>query len=173
MKTVLWSQGESTELRDLYVGDGKVVTDQSQKDDLARFLLACRKDGSCHKYDMKSAIKEGRLRENAFLSITDKGIFISSNYLTKDVVDRLIVYEFYCETSDINEALKALKECSSVINRECDDKELEEFKRIAEEQKTIETSIVNTLSSESGKKRTLILFLVAAALLLLLKKCLI
>lgn len=171
MKTILWCQGESTSSPDMYVLNGEVVSDENQKQLLAGELSSCRSFGMYHKENFKKAKKEGRLNENAYVAYTDRGIFISSNFATCDVVGRQIVFEFYCETSDIIEVLSALKECSSVINRECDEEEFEELKKVVAEKEITETSIKNTVSPNNTQKKTWILLGVAAVVILLLKKC--
>lgn len=170
MKTILWCQGDSTSSPDLYVLNGEIVSDENQKQLLAGELSSCRSFGMYHKENFKKARKEGRLKENAYVAYTDRGIFISSNFATCDVVGRQIVFEFFCETKDFSIAISELEKVSEQNKRECDKKELEELKNVVEEKK-INNSSTTKQSSDTEKKsnRILIIVIIVVVLGLLLK----
>lgn len=172
MKTILWCQGDSTSSPDMYVLNGEMVSDENQKQLLAGELSSCRSFGMYHKENFKKAKKEGRLKENAYVAYTDRGIFISSNFATCDVVGRQIVFEFYCETNDFSVAIKQLDEVSKHIKKECDNNELEELKNVVSE-KEINNPSNTKQSSDTEKKNNRIFFilLIGVVLGLLLKIC--
>lgn len=144
MKTILWCQGESTNTPDLYFFKGEVITDIDQRLTLSRELSYYRDFGMYHKNNIKQGKKEERIKENTFISYTERGIFISSNYLTEDEAKRQIVFEFYCETNDISSAIKELVKASQIINKECDIEELEELKKIVEEPEIEDQKVENS-----------------------------
>lgn len=171
MKTILWCQGDSTSSPDMYVLNGEMVSDENQKQLLAGELSSCRSFGMYHKENFKKAKKEGRLKENAYVAYTDRGIFISSNFATCDVVGRQIVFEFYCETNDFSVAIKQLDEVSKHIKKECDNNELEELKNVVSEKEINNPSNTKQSSDTEKKNNWIIILLIVVVLGLLLKIC--
>lgn len=129
MRTILWYQGSSTDSVDVYLLNGESVVDENQKQAIIKELSSYRKI-KIHDIGIKKTKEKNILSENAKITRTDKGIFISSNFETTDVVGRKIVYEFYCESKDISTALEQLITISQKQDRKCNAAELIEIQKV-------------------------------------------
>lgn len=170
MKSILWSQANDATSKDIYVIDGVVSLDEQTNEQMSasNMLFECHEWGMFHKNNIQALKKRGKLLNNAFVSYKKgEGFYFSSNYLSKDVVGRRIVFQFFCSTDNFTQAIGEFTRVSKLINREYSNEELQALKEAvlnadADSQEP---------SNDKDKKRWSFLLVVVALVFVFVKCC--
>lgn len=154
MNSYLWSQAEDAVSKDVFVINGNISLDEqtSEQRKVIDKFFACHDWGLYHEQSILALRNQKKILDHTFVSYhPGDGVYISSNYVDKDVVGRLIAFQFFCATDDFDIAFAELERLSALIKRNCNK---EEHNSLREAIKNPEVKKDNNRSARRDEKQS-------------------
>lgn len=151
MRTILWAQNESTDIKPTIMVDGNICEDKEKAQQAFNELC------SAHDHLYLSPQKRDKLWEkfkdlgfshqaNFAILKEGKGIYLQGNYENKDVRGRKLPYMFLVSgKTSFDEALALLREQSKKLNRMVNEKEVEILHTIFKHRNTTKIAVLIAL----------------------------